>query len=84
MKLTKSIIAAITKWSAGIPVWWRVGRLAVALARWGLRTEQALIPLHIWTYVLCKKEVSAHFLYLNIKRTPTESVIAVFVIRILN
>ena len=84
MKLTRFIIAAITKWSTGIPVWWREGRLAVALARWGLWSEQALLPLHNWTCVLCKKEVSAHFLYLNIKRTPTESVIAVFVIHILN
>jgi hypothetical protein len=48
--------------------------LAIALARWGLDRSGThflctfwLIDLHVY-----KKEVSAHFLYLNIKRTPTE------------
>lgn len=60
----------------------REGRLAVALARGGLGRAGTHFLCRVWLLdlLMYKKEVSAHFLYLNIKRTRTESVIAVFVV----
>lgn len=52
----------------------REGRLAVALARGGLGRAGTHFLCRVWLLdlLMYKKEVSAHFLYLNIKRTRTE------------
>lgn len=68
--LTKSITPVVQQ-PPGIPVRQGKGWLAVALARGRLGRADThflctfrLLDLHVYT-----KEVSTHFLYLNIKRT---------------
>ena len=52
----------------------REGRLAVALARGGLGRAGTHFLCRVWLLdlLMYKKEVSAHFLYLNIKITRTQ------------